>query len=131
LLNARNPTCYTWLVNYIFQEVTMSNIMHANFRRQHTNAKSPAPATVDRGMRLPTTEMKLHIRMLETVLAIPCDHEHGVKSERVRTAMSERLTQYRRELALRDALRDQGQPATERALSQGVAVLQRKHARAA
>lgn len=107
----------------------MSNIMHANFRRQHTNAK--APAAVDRGMRLPTTEMKLHIRVLEAVLAIPSEHEHGVKSERVRNAMSERLTQYRRELALRDAMRDQGQPITERALSQGVAALQRKHARAA
>lgn len=107
----------------------MSNIMHANFRRQHTNAK--APTSVDRGMRLPTTELKLHIRVLEAVLAIPSEHEHGIKSERVRSAMGERLTQYRRELALRDAMRDQGQPITERALSQGIAALQHKHARAA
>lgn len=109
----------------------MSNILYPSFRRQSTESRRHDRASNDRGMRLPTTEMKLHIHILELVLAIPSEQVHGVKSERVRRAMSERLTQYRRELALRDALRDQAQPMSDRALSQGVAALQRKHTRAA
>jgi len=107
----------------------MTNILHINFRRKYTYSKA-VPA-VDRGMRLPTAELKLHIRMLEVVLAIPSEHEHAVKSERVYALMDQRLTQYRRELALRDALRDHGQPSTERSFDQSVVALQRKHERAA
>jgi hypothetical protein len=109
----------------------MSNILYPSFRRQHNESRRNDRISNDRGMRLPTTEMKQHIHILELVLAIPSEHEHGVKSERVRRAMADRLAQYRRELALRDAMRDQGQPMSDRALSQGVTALQRKHTRAA
>jgi len=109
----------------------MSNILHANFRRNRTNAARKDATVVDRGIRIATTEMKLHIQILEMALAFPSEHEYGIKSERVRKAMSDRLALYRRELALRDAAREQGQPLTERALSQGIDALQRKHARVA
>lgn len=109
----------------------MSNVLHANFRRNQVNASRAQVTAIDRGIRLPTTEMKLHIQILELVLSIPSEHEQGVKSDRVRKIMSDRLALYRRELALRDAARDEGQQLTEQALSQGISALQRKHKRVA
>lgn len=72
-------------------------------RRKPQAAQQAARSNLDRGMRIPTRELKTHIAILELLLAQPRSMENAVQSRRIRKGMTARLEAYRMELAIRDA----------------------------
>jgi hypothetical protein len=92
----------------IYFEVIMAIVIQhpamAN-RRAAAAQQLEANGVEDRGIRIPTRELKLHIAIIELTLGMPPSSELAVRSRRVRKAMNQRLAMYRAELAARDARR--------------------------
>lgn len=107
----------------------MQNVLHVNF--SHRSSADSGSRPVDRGIHMPTRELKLHIGLLSVMLDLPKDHPMGVSGRRPRKAMGQRLQLLRRELALRDARRELGRPMSSGARAQGGNALNNRHARAA
>lgn len=103
----------------VIQHPAMAN-RQAAARQQNDAAQSH-----DRGVRIATSELKMHIAIIELSLVIPKNAPCGVHQRRARQAMSSRLAMYKSELQARDIRR--AQPIDNQSIYQRVEQLRTRH----